>query len=497
MGAAALSIALLSSHAVDLPATAPGKIAAKLFDAINGPDPKAPERFADESIIDEPWQMMSREKYRIMLTKLREQSGDLTVERVHMSDDRNLRLMVSSAKAGKHVGLEIVLPPNETNRAALVWVHHFPGKGADPLPQQKLDEPAQIAAIEKYLEDSTRLGLHSGAVLVAQGERVLHHRAYGYAHGGTKTPNSIQMQYGTASVGKMFTSVAIAQLKQDGKLSYTDTISKFFPDYPNKIAASKVEIRHLLEHSGGIADPFDSPKLTNSPNYKLQSDWFETFAEKPLAFEPGARHEYSNGGYIVLAAIVEKTSGLKFTDYLKKNIFEPAGMQHTGLSTACEKLPVSVGHAIAVATDPLGLNGPQPKKNTEVAEDGVGMGGWTSTAEDLFKFARALRAYKLLDETHTQEITTGKINFLPAPMNVRYCYGFYEMPIAGDRLVGHSGGGGDLGVGAEVEMLWNTDYTIIILSNAGLEEARRNTHTIARFLASQNSKPQQHAASTK
>jgi hypothetical protein len=72
-------------------------------------------------------------------------------------------------------------------------------------------------------------------------------------------------------------------------------------------------------------------------------------------------------------------------------------------------------------------------------------------------------------------------------MDIKYCYGFYEMPIAGDRLVGHSGGGGDLGIGAEVEMLWNTDYTIIILSNAGIEEARRATHTIARFLASQAS----------
>jgi CubicO group peptidase (beta-lactamase class C family) len=487
LGAAALSLAQLSSSAADLPDTAPGTIAAKLFEAINGADPKAPERFAAEFIIDEPWQMMTREKYRTMLTKLREQSGDLTAERVLMSDHRNLRLMIASAKAGKRVGLEIVLPPHETNRAALIWIHHFPGKGADPLPQQKLDEPAQIAAIEKYLEDSARLGLHSGAALIAQGDRILHHRAYGYAHSGDKTPNATRMQYGTASVGKMFTSVAIAQLHQAGKLSYTDTISKFFPDYPNKTAASKVEIRHLLEHSGGIGDPFDSPKLTNSPNYKMQSDWFETFAEKPLAFEPGARHEYSNGGYIVLAAIVEKVSGQKFTQYLKKHIFEPAGMQHTGLTTACEKLPVSVGHAITVANDPLGLNGPQPKKSSEVAEDGAGMGGWTSTAEDLFKFTRALRTHKLLDQAHTSDITSGKINFIPPPMNVRYCYGFYEMPIAGDRLVGHSGGGGDLGIGAEVEMLWNTDYTIIILSNAGIEEARRATHTIARFLASQAS----------
>jgi CubicO group peptidase (beta-lactamase class C family) len=294
------------------------------------------------------------------------------------------------------------------------------------------------------------------------------------------------MQYGTASVGKMFTSVAIAQLAQAGRLSYTDTISKFFPNYPNEEAAGKVQVRHLLEHSAGVADPFDSPKIANSANYKWQSDWFETFADKPLAFEPGARHEYSNGGYVVLAAIVEKLSGQKFTEYVQNNIFARAGMNQTGRSTASETLAVSVPHAVNIVTDPLGLEGPQPKKATAEAEDGVGMGGWTSTGEDLFKFVRALRSHKLLDETHTREITTGKIAFMPAPMNVKYCYGFYEMPVGGDRLVGHSGGGGDLGMGAEVETLWNSDYTIIVLSNIGLEEARRTTHTIARFLATQN-----------
>ena len=180
------------------------------------------------------------------------------------------------------------------------------------------------------------------------------------------------MQYGTASVGKMFTSVAIAQLVQAGKLSYTDTISKFFPNYPNEEAAGKVQVRHLLEHSAGVADPFDSPKIANSANYKWQSDWFETFADKPLAFEPGARHEYSNGGYVVLAAIVEKLSGQKFTEYVQNNIFARAGMNQTGRSTASETLAVSVPHAVNIVTDPLGLEGPQPKKATAEAEDGVG-----------------------------------------------------------------------------------------------------------------------------
>lgn len=481
---------LLSSNATagsgpKLPETTIGVIAGKLLAAINSDEPGTIDRFVADHLVEEPWHQMTREKYRTLFTKLRSQSGDLTVERILMADECNRRLLIASPKAGKKVGLEIVLPSAASTQACWLWIHHFPGKHPTPMPKESLDERAQIQAIQKHLDESDALGIHSGAVLVAKGDSILLDQAWGFAHSTTKIPNTTKMQYGTASVGKMFTAVAIAQLHQAGKLQYTNTIARYLPDYPNPEAAGKIQIRHLLAHTAGVGDPFASPKLVNRTNYQRQSDWFETFAHKPLAFEPGARHEYSNGGYIVLAAIVEQLSGLSFTEYLRKNIFAPAGMRHTGLTTATEKLPVSVPHAVTIVEDPLGLNGPQPKAAEKTAEDGVGMGGWTSTTHDLFKFARALRSNKLLTEANTREITTGKVAFLPPPMDVKYCYGFYEMPVGGDRLVGHSGGGGDLGVGAEVEMLWNSDYTIVLLSNQGLESARFNTHSIARFLASQ------------
>jgi D-alanyl-D-alanine carboxypeptidase len=468
-----------------LPQSTPGRIAEKFLAAINGADPEATDQFVADYIADEPWNRMTREKYRSLLRKLREQSGDLRVERIMMADDRNLRVLIASAKAGKKVGLEIVLPKKESTRACLLWIHHFPAKPPSALPKTIMDEPAQVAAIERHLDECAEVGIHSGAVLIAKGDTMLLHKAWGLAHSIANTPNRTDMQYGTASVGKMFTAVAIAQLHQAHKIEYTDTIGQHLPDYPNKEAAQKVQVRHLLAHTGGLGDPFDSPKLANSKNYKRQADYFETFAEKSPAFEPGERHEYSNGGYIVLAAVVEKITGLPFAEYVRRNIFEPAGMPTTGLTTASKTLPVSVPHAVTVLDDPLGLKGPQPKSTDKEAQDGAGMGGWTSTTDDLFKFARALRTCKLLDATHTAEITSGKVAFVPPPMNVKYCYGFYEMPLGQDRMVGHSGGGGDSGVGAEVEMLWNSEHTIVVLSNHGLEEARRTAHDIARFLVFQ------------
>ena len=471
---------------IALPKTTVGKIAENFLAAINSGSLEKTDAFVENHLATELWQQMTPEKYRSLLGKIQKQSGDLTVERIFMADEKNLRVLVASAKAKAKVGLEIVLD-KKAERAVLLWIHHFPPqKGPAPFPTGSLDESAQAKAIEKFLDEASEIGLHSGAVLVAKGDKVLVHKAWGYAHSGKNLPNSTDMQYGTASVGKMFTAVAIAQLHQAGKLEYTDTIAKYFPDYPNKEAAAKVQIQHLLAHTGGLGDPFDSPKLANSKNYRHQSDWFETFAEKPLAFEPGARHEYSNGGFIVLAAIVEKITGQLFTEYLKEHVFVPAGMDSTGLTTATRKLPVSVPHAVTVLEDPLGVNGPQPKAEEKEGEDGVGMGGWTSTTMDLFRFARAVRTNKLLSDSNTVDITTGKVSFIPAPMNVKYCYGFYEMPVGKDRMVGHSGGGGDLGMGAEVEVLWDSGYTIVLLSNHGLEPARRVTHTLARFLAGQN-----------
>jgi D-alanyl-D-alanine carboxypeptidase len=468
-----------------LPESAPGKIAGKLLAAINSSESAATDQFVADHITDEPWNRMTPEKYRALLGKLRDQSGDLRIEKIMMADDRDLRLLVASAKAGKKVGLEMVLPKKDSTRACWLWIHHFPAKPPFPLPKEAMDEPAQVAAIEKHLDESAGVGIHSGAVLIAKGDTVLLHKAWGLAHSISNTPNLTNMQYGTASVGKMFTAVAIAQLHQAHKIEYTDTIAQHLPDYPNKETAHKVQVRHLLAHTGGLGDPFDSPKLANSKHYQRQADYFETFAEKPPAFEPGARHEYSNGGYIVLAAIVEKITGLSFAEYVRKNIFEPAGMHTTGLTTASKTLPVSVPHAVTVVDDPLGLKGPQPKATDKEPQDGAGMGGWTSTTADLFKFARSLRTNKLLDATNTADITSGKVAFIPPPMNVKYCYGFYEMPLGQDRMVGHSGGGGDSGVGADVEMLWNSEHTIVVLSNHGLEEARRTAHDIARFLVFQ------------
>lgn len=459
-----------------LPKNNVGNVAREFFAALNSGSPEQIERFIRTKTGAAPWGKMTPEKAERMLKKLQEQSGGVTLERMAGGDERAVRMLVKSKQHDKTFGMEVNVDPAAPEKASAIWIHHFPPR---PTPLPKPSEASdRVEAVGKWLSEAGERGQISMAFILAKGDEILINNAWGLADAKTKRPITTESRFATASAGKMFTAVAIGQLVEKGKLKYSDTIGTHLPEYPNA-EAKNVTVHQLLTHTGGLGDPFDSHLMTNSASFKKQSDWFATFAQKPLIFTPGERHEYSNGGYIVLAAIVEKLSGQLFVDYVRENIFKPAGMVETGLTK--ESAPMAIGHTIDLIADPLGLNGPQREEGAKM-EDGVGMGGWTSSTSDLFKFARALRNGKLLSPALVNESGTGKAMVFEH-MKVKYGYGFYEIPMGGDRLVGHSGGGPDFGSASEVEMLWDKDYTLVMLGNHGLEQVRGLTHMIARFLA--------------
>jgi CubicO group peptidase (beta-lactamase class C family) len=296
--------------------------------------------------------------------------------------------------------------------------------------------------------------------------------------------NRTDTRFGSASVGKMFTGVAIAQLVETGKLKYDDTLPAVLPDFPNADKVSGVTLHHLLTHTSGLGDPFESPRH-HGFEPKRESDWFPLFAYEPPAFKPGAKHEYSNGGYVVLAAIIEKVSGKPFADYLCENIFARAGMSETGCAAIEDKnTTIAVPHRRFMADDPLGIAPRRVDVTPKFKRHASGMGGWQTTTEDLFRFARAFRTERLLSPAMTATVATGHVPVFGD--RVQYGYGFYSMDVKGERAVGHSGGGGDLAVAAEVEMLWDSGYTVVILSNYDLPETRRLAHDILRLLREQH-----------
>jgi CubicO group peptidase (beta-lactamase class C family) len=301
----------------------------------------------------------------------------------------------------------------------------------------------------------------SGVVLVAHGDRMLLHRAYGFADREAGRPNGLETPFATYSMGKMFTSVAIAQLVAQGKLSWDDTVAKVLPSYPNKEAAKVLTIRQLLTHTGGVPDVFLSKKFDMSKHYASHEAMLPDFADAPLNANHGKSFDYSNGNFAVLAAIVEHLSGLRYDEYLERNVFAPAGMKRTDEKSA-------VGYARFTELDPLGV---EPRRPETVRGGGggsakkdrpLGFGGGAYTAEDLFRFARALRTGKLVPQAIADSITRGEVS-MGGP--TKEALGFFDRDLNGRHVVGHSGSNPDTGHDADLEMVWDGEWTVIVLSN--------------------------------
>jgi CubicO group peptidase (beta-lactamase class C family) len=158
----------------------------------------------------------------------------------------------------------------------------------------------------------------SGTALVVKYGRSLLGRGYGAADRTRGVLNAPRTRFCIASMGKMFTAVAIAQLVQQGAVSFTDTIGEYLGGFPADVADT-VTIADLLTHTSGLGDVALG---TPSPPHTLAGT-MARIVKEPLQFEPGSRFSYSNDGFIVLGAIIEQVTGLSYADYVRGHIFQP------------------------------------------------------------------------------------------------------------------------------------------------------------------------------
>ncbi|MEP6742321.1 MAG: serine hydrolase domain-containing protein [bacterium] len=339
------------------------------------------------------------------------------------------------------------------------------------FPPKKLSQKQLVQEIRAFMNKLAAADAFSGTLLVAKNGKPILTIVHGLASKGYNIPNRLDTKLPIASVGKMFTAIAIAQLAEQGKLSFTDTVGKHLPDYPNKEVAQKVTIHHLLTHSSGLGDTYSAKYICRKGVLRQVKDWLPLFVDdpKPLAFVPGARWQYSNQGFILLGAIIEKVSGENFFEYIRKHIFQPAGMVNTDYYEADRDTPnLAMGYT---NFEDLGEDNYQfhigERRNVSLYNGARGgpTGGLSSTAEDLFRFSLALRGNKLVSAKSVELLTSNKILARKYDANQTYWgYGFELELIDGQRVIGH--GGGDLGVSSAVR--WYPDsgnYTIIVLSN--------------------------------
>jgi CubicO group peptidase (beta-lactamase class C family) len=324
----------------------------------------------------------------------------------------------------------------------------------ETLPRRSLSERQVRVKVDKLIRRLVAADRFSGAVLVARDGRPLYRRSFGPANRAWHAPNRVDTRFNLASMTKMFTAVAVAQLVEKGRLSFDEKVGKIIPDYPNKEVAERVTVGHLLAHTSGLAGAdrtADRLLATLRQGARTVGEHVSAFANDPLEFEPGSRFSYSNYGYILLGAIVEKASGQDYYSYVREHVFKPAGMTDSDFYEL-DGDPPNVATGLMDAP-----HGARRSNSLFTGAKGMPAGGAYSTVGDLLKFGAALRNYRLLGAEMTARLWTG------GARNPRYGYGFELGRYNGARIVGH--GGGWFGVTNRMEIYPDLGYTVVILSN--------------------------------
>ena len=255
-----------------------------------------------------------------------------------------------------------------------------------PAPLPEADFLRLLAA---PLDSLAASGEFSGVVAVQRGDRLVFQRAWGMRQRERGAANDTATAFNIGSINKVFTATAIRQLAAEGRLHLDSTLAEYWPDYPNPAVARRVTIRQLLSHRSGIGgDIFAAPPGKTRHALRHNRDFLPLFAARPLDFAPDSRQQYSNAGYVVLGALVERLSGLDYYEYVRRHIYGPAGMARTG-HWRVDSLPpnTAVGY-----TGPRGSGG---ANTATLPGRGSAAGGGYSTARDLLAFVRALRAGRI------------------------------------------------------------------------------------------------------
>jgi len=249
---------------------------------------------------------------------------------------------------------------------------------------------AQAQAWQASVDSLAKLDQFTGVVVVAQNGVPQFERAYGMADRDAGRANDLETSFNIGSINKLFTQIAIRQLADAGKLDVDSSLARAWPDYPNQDLARKVTIRQILTMRSGIqGNIFAAPPGKTRHDVVSLQDFFDLIKNEPLQFEPGSKQQYSNAGYIVLGLLIEKLSGENYYEYVRRHIYEPAGMGQTG-SWRVDRWPANT--ALGYTKDRVGAL----SRNTDLLPGkGSSAGGGYSTAHDLLRLLNALREHKV------------------------------------------------------------------------------------------------------
>lgn len=304
----------------------------------------------------------------------------------------------------------------------------------------------------------------SGSALVMRQDDILFDHQQGYANRAEQIEHQTSTRFGIASGCKLFTAIAICQLVEQGKVTFTSTLSECIPiDFP-KFAPS-VTVEQLLTHTSGIPDYFDESVMDDfeelwrtRPMYHIRQlrDFLPMFQHEPMRQESGV-FQYNNAGYILLGLIIEQASGLMFSDYIERFVFKPADMTDSGYFSL-DALPANT--ALGYIDN---AGGSWRTNHYSIPVKGGADGGAFVTAQDMAKLWSALLAHRLLGEEMTSRLLTPhvKVN----DKGAHYGYGLWIQLNAKRHVFKYHVMGYDPGVSFHSAYYPATDIVSVVCSN--------------------------------
>ena len=376
--------------------------------------------------------------------RLRQMTEGMTIDKVLQETETHL---VVRMKENRGAWSESTMDLATTNPPVVAGLMGHPTPPPEGSANRAAGDQDLAARVRDHVTTLTGPDEFSGAVLIAHNGKIVFDQAWGTADAAQHLENTPETQFCIGSMNKMFTAVAILQLAQQGKLALDKPIATWWPDYPNKDLAARVTIRELLNHTAGTGDIFTLEYEAHREDTRALADYVRLFGNRPVGFDPGTRFEYSNYGFILLGRIIELVTGEPYQAYVREHIYVPAGMLQTDARPETDRVE---GRAIGYTSAPNGL---LPNTKT-MPWSGTSAGGGYSTVHDLFLFAEALQAGKLISAESLSEATHG------SALRPDYGMGFYVLPDGG---YGHGGGGP--GINGEMHILLQNGYVLVALAN--------------------------------
>ncbi|HWL23592.1 MAG TPA: serine hydrolase domain-containing protein [Ureibacillus sp.] len=317
--------------------------------------------------------------------------------------------------------------------------------------------------ISKWVERYDENGYLHGSLLVAKSGKVIVSKGFGMANWEHMVPNKPTTKFRIGSLTKAFTSLAIFQLHEKGFLNIDDCIAKYLNDYPR---GENITIYHCLTNTSGI------PNYTSFPDFwsttmrlpMTLEQLIDSFKNHKLEFEPGSEFDYSNSGYAVLTAIIEKVSGVSYAKYIKDYICIPLGMVNTGCDDGVQVI-ANLASGYSYWKNPI---------HAAYADLSFPLGayGLYSTTEDLFLWDQALKSLSLLNEENTKKLFKAYRD--------SYACGWMVSEVCERKCVHHYG---DIsGYFSDFLRFVDEDITIIYLSNMNVTPVTHLTREIAKII---------------